>query len=75
MIYVLCITGLEEKLLFSTSGYLKEIDLNSSVVKVLINAGSTVYSLTYDYYEKYLYVPRSQGDIIRYLVNNSMQTL
>ncbi|VDI19337.1 Hypothetical predicted protein, partial [Mytilus galloprovincialis] len=57
---------LEEKLLFSTSGYLKEIDLNSSVVKVLINAGSTVYSLTYDYYEKYLYVPRSQGDIIRF---------
>ncbi|CAG2209911.1 unnamed protein product [Mytilus edulis] len=57
--------SLEEKLLFSTSGYLKEIDLNSSVVKVLINAGSTVYSLTYDYYEKYLYVPRSQGDIIR----------
>lgn len=66
VIYDLNITGIEEKLLYSTQHYVKEIDLNSGVVKVLIGTGSLAYSLTYDYDEKYLYIPRTQGDIIRY---------
>lgn len=68
VIYDLCIAGLERKLLFSTGVYLKDIDLNSGEVRVLMNSGSLTYSLTYDYNERYMYVPRSQGDIIRYLI-------
>ncbi|XP_052080319.1 low-density lipoprotein receptor-related protein 8-like isoform X2 [Mytilus californianus] len=63
---------IEEKLLYSTYGYVKEIDLKSGEVKVLLNvAGNYVFSLAYDYDERYLYIPRRNGDIIKFPYPNN----
>lgn len=64
----MCIVGIEEKLVYSTFDSVKEIDLMSGEVKVLLSvAGPNIYSLAYDYDERFLYIPRTGGDIIRYL--------
>ncbi|VDI62041.1 Hypothetical predicted protein [Mytilus galloprovincialis] len=58
---------IEEKLLYSTFGYVKEIDLKSGEVKVLlILAGNYMLSLAYDYDDRYLYIPKRSGDIIKF---------
>lgn len=63
----ICIAGIEEKLLYTTYGYIKELDLKSGEIKVLLTvAGNYIYSLAYDYDERYLYIPRMNGDIIKY---------
>ncbi|VDI77712.1 Hypothetical predicted protein, partial [Mytilus galloprovincialis] len=64
--------GLEEKLLFSTHGYVKEIDLKSGAVKVLLNvAGNFMFALAYDYDERYLYIPIRSGDIVKFPYPNN----
>lgn len=66
MIYVISIAGIEEKLLFYTSGILKEIDLETGVVKPLTTQNTQAYSMAYDHKERYIYLPRySIGDIVR----------
>lgn len=55
-----------EHLLYSTNYDLKEIDLDTGVVRILINQSEPVYSMAYDHKERYMYVPRSNtGDIVR----------
>ncbi|CAG2243751.1 unnamed protein product [Mytilus edulis] len=45
---------------------IKELDLNTGNVTLVVNTASVVYSMAYDYENKYLYVPRStQNDIMR----------
>ncbi|XP_071148455.1 low-density lipoprotein receptor-related protein 8-like isoform X2 [Mytilus edulis] len=62
----------EEKLLYSTHSYVKEIDLKSGDVKVLLFlAGSYMFSLAYDYDGRYLYIPRRSGDIIKFPYPNN----
>lgn len=58
------IAGLQEKLLFSTANKLKEIDLNTGVVKELANHSTIVYSIAYDVKERYMYVPRITENLI-----------
>lgn len=58
------IAAREEKILFSTQYHVKEIDLDSGVVKDLANHSSVVYSLAYDAKERYVYVPRYHEHVI-----------
>ncbi|XP_052080960.1 low-density lipoprotein receptor-related protein 4-like isoform X2 [Mytilus californianus] len=74
MLYMICgIVCFEKKLLFSTStGYLKDIDLETGVLRLLGNADSGVFALAYDKTERYIYVPRfTSGDILRFPYPNN----
>lgn len=52
--------------MFSTSNYVKEIDLDTGVVQTLIFHNERVFSLAYDDKEKFIYFPRyDTGDIVR----------
>ncbi|CAC5394968.1 unnamed protein product [Mytilus coruscus] len=61
---VCCIYGREEKLLFSTEYTVKEIDLDTGVVKDLANHSTIVYSIAYDVKERYVYIPRFYEAVI-----------
>lgn len=50
--------GKEQKLLFTTFNRVKEINLDTGIVKELVNLGTTVYSMAYDVKERYVYAPR-----------------
>lgn len=59
-------SGYTKKLLFTDASTIKELDLNTGNVTLVVNTASVVYSMAYDYENKYLYVPRStQNDIMR----------
>ncbi|VDI62042.1 Hypothetical predicted protein, partial [Mytilus galloprovincialis] len=55
---------LHEKLLFSRTLKLKELDLDTGVVKELATLKTVVYSLAYDVKERYVYVPRYYESVI-----------
>ncbi|XP_052080321.1 low-density lipoprotein receptor-related protein 1-like [Mytilus californianus] len=59
-----CIYGRQEKLLFSTSNKMKEIDLDTGVVEELANLSTNVYSIAYDVKERYVYAPRYHENVI-----------
>lgn len=62
-----CISGIEEKLVFSTNGYLKELNLDTMVLTVIANSTGIIYSLAYDYKDSYMYALRYHlSDIVRY---------
>ncbi|XP_071178159.1 protein cueball-like isoform X1 [Mytilus edulis] len=59
--------GIEEKLLFSTLNNLKEIDLDTGMVRTLKSQSGYIYSMAYNHKERYMYVPRYHiGDIVRF---------
>ncbi|CAC5389363.1 unnamed protein product [Mytilus coruscus] len=58
------IYGRQEKLLFSTSTKVKEVDMDTGVVKELANHSSSVYSIAYDVKERYVYFPRLHENVI-----------
>ncbi|XP_071148459.1 low-density lipoprotein receptor-related protein 8-like [Mytilus edulis] len=71
VISVCAVHCLEEKLLYSTSGYIKEIDLKSREIKVILHVLGRMLSLAYDYDERYLYIPRRNGDILKFPYPNN----
>ncbi|XP_071121806.1 low-density lipoprotein receptor-related protein 4-like [Mytilus edulis] len=46
------------KVLFANFTSINEIDVKTRIVTVLVNHGDSVYSLDYDYQNKYVYFPR-----------------
>lgn len=59
-------SGHATKVLFSVAHTFKELDLNTSYVTAVVNIASRVFSMAYDYDNKYLYLPRyDKNDIIR----------
>lgn len=54
----LVVAGRQDKLLFSTSNKIKEIDMETGIVKELVNLGTTAYSIAYDVKERYAYASR-----------------
>lgn len=56
------------KIIFSTKGLVKELDLSTGNVKILVNVNqSRVFSMAYDYKYGYIFLPRYElGDILRY---------
>ncbi|CAG2223666.1 unnamed protein product [Mytilus edulis] len=63
---------IEENCCTQTRSYVKEIDLKSREIKVLLWVpGNFLFSLAYDYDERYLYIPRRNGDIIKFPYPNN----
>ncbi|CAC5365943.1 unnamed protein product [Mytilus coruscus] len=57
--------GLQNKLIYSTQNTIKEINLRSGNVSVLLsNLRSNIYSLDYDYKTEYIYFPRHNLNVI-----------
>ncbi|CAG2229957.1 unnamed protein product [Mytilus edulis] len=54
----------QDKLLFSTANKVKEVDLDTGVVKELANESEIAYSLAYDVKERYVYVPILNENVI-----------
>ncbi|CAG2222929.1 LRP2 [Mytilus edulis] len=66
--------GRQEKLLFSTSTKMKEINLDTGIVKELFNLSKTVYSITYDVKGRYMYASRYvYGSIVRFHYPNDQE--
>ncbi|VDI79589.1 Hypothetical predicted protein [Mytilus galloprovincialis] len=65
MNYLFYSLGLQNKLIYSTKNTIKEIDLRSGSISVLLaNLGSDIYSLDCDYTNGYIYFPRHNLDVI-----------
>ncbi|VDI83632.1 Hypothetical predicted protein [Mytilus galloprovincialis] len=57
--------GLQNKLIYSTENTIKEIDLRSKSVSVILaNLGSNIYSLDCDYKNGYIHFPRHDINVI-----------
>lgn len=66
LIWLFASKGHTTTLLFSVGNIIKELDLNTGNVTVLVDIASRVFSMAYDYENKYFYLPRyDKKDIIR----------
>lgn len=66
LIWLSASKGHTTTLLFSVGNIIKELDLNTGNVTALIDIASRVFSMAYDYENKYIYLPRNdKNDIIR----------
>lgn len=64
MINSMCIIGIE-KLVVSTT-ILKDIDLNTGLVRTLVRYYANGYAMAFDHKENYMYVPiYGAGEIVR----------
>lgn len=64
---VCCIYSRQDKLLFSSAHKIKEINLDTGIVKELVNLSATVFSISYDVKGRYVYASTyNKNEIVRF---------